>query len=425
MAKRQKSLFEDQRLGLEGAIDLSLASLREYGRRYPHWAICFSGGKDSSTVATFVPWAIDAGLVDAPESLTVLYGDTRQEIPPLQQTAMRLLSDLAHRGITTQVVTPALDDRYFVYMLGRGVPPPNNMTLRWCTPQLKIEPMQRALIDLRNQSGQKLLMLTGVRLGESAARDQRIALSCSRDTGECGQGWFQMSTPESIADTLAPILHWRLCHVWDWLYFERERHGFDVSTIATVYGEGDVRTGCIGCPLANEDTALKRLIRQPEYSHLSPLMELKPLYRELRKAKMRLRKTGPEKRKNGKFGIEDNLKPVKINLDVTADWEELKTQVKGLRIKKRKKRDTTQRLGPLTMEARAYGLARVLDIQARAGVDLINEGEESRIRELWALNTWPQRWTGDEVVGDQPIEAMRLGIDSEGVFIAVQGLLMG
>ena len=39
-----------------------------------------------------------------------------------------------------------------------------------------------------------------------------------------------------------------------------------------------------------------------------------------------------------------------------------------------------QRLGPLTMEARAYGLERIKDIQSRARVDRVNEEEEARIR---------------------------------------------
>lgn len=218
--QRQISLYEDQRLDLEGSIELSLMSLTEYGQRYRHWCVAYSGGKDSSATVAFVAWAIKSGRVPPPESLWVLYADTRQELPPLQQTAMRLIKTLLDDGFNAQVVLPALDDRYFVYMFGRGIPPPNNMTLRWCTPQIKVEPMHAALATLREQAGQKLLMLTGVRIGESAARDQRIAVSCSKDSGECGQGWFQVSTPESIADTLAPLLHWRLCHVYDWLYFE-------------------------------------------------------------------------------------------------------------------------------------------------------------------------------------------------------------
>lgn len=82
------------------------------------------------------------------------------------------------------------------------MPPPKNR-FRWCTVGLKVEPMMAALPDLRERTAQKLLILTGVRMGESAARDQHIAVSCSKDSGECGQGWFQVGTDESVADTQA------------------------------------------------------------------------------------------------------------------------------------------------------------------------------------------------------------------------------
>jgi hypothetical protein len=49
-------------------------------------------------------------------------------------------------------------------------------------------------------------------------------------------------------------------------------------------------------------------------------------------------------------------------------------------------------MGPLTLEARAIALEKVLDIQTRAGVDLINAEEEARIRELIAARTFPQKW---------------------------------
>lgn len=366
------TLFDDIRMTLPEAIDLSLISLRAYGERYKHWCIAYSGGKDSSATVTFVAWALREGLIPRPESLTVLYADTRMELPPLQQTALRMLAQLRTVGIDARVVLPAMDDRFFVYMLGYGVPPPKNR-FRWCTPQLKVEPMMNALKGLRESAGQKLLSITGVRLGESAARDARIALSCSKDSGECGQGWFQVATDESIADTLAPIVHWRLCHVFDWLYFETERHGYpDVLSIASVYGEDDVRTGCVGCNLASRDNALERLVKQPQWEHLRPLLELKPLYRELTKAKRRLRKSEIEIRKDGE--ISKNV----------------------------------QRLGPLTMEARAYGLDKVLDIQQRSGMDLVNSDEEARIREMWRLNMWPRKWTGDEITGDQMINALHV-----------------
>ena len=371
--RKQLSLFDGARMTLSQAVDLSLESLRTYGEWYDHWAIAYSGGKDSSATVTFIVWALKTGRVPAPKSLTILYADTRMELPPLQWTAMKMLETLRADGFKTRVVLPAIDERFLVYMLGYGVPPPSN-TFRWCTAQIKVEPMLAALNDLPAQHG-KLLMLTGVRQGESAARDRRIAVSCSVNGGECGQGWFQVSTPESVADTLAPLLHWRVCHVYDWLYYDPYAHGYDVAGIADVYGEAEVRTGCVGCPLASRDNALERVIQRQRWAYLSPLLELKPLWRELKKAQWRKRKVNPERRQDGQYSR------------------------------------NVQRMGPLTMEGRAYGLDRVLDIQVRAMVNMIDADEVARIREMWALDMWPRKWAASDANADAIIPALRLTTD--------------
>jgi DNA sulfur modification protein DndC len=238
--------------------------------------------------------------------------------------------------------------------------------------------MVNALKALRDEHGEKFLMLTGVRVGESAARDQRIALSCGRNGAECGQGWFQETTPDSVADTLAPLLHWRVCHVWDWLMFEAPALGFPTNLVAEVYGgegaqEMNARTGCIGCPLAEKDAALDYVIGLPQWAYLAPLKRLKPLYRELRQFRFRLQKYG-ERNADGLLSSNPNRK------------------------------------GPLTMDARHYGLSVVLGVQDeinaaaaqsdRPRVDLINVEEQARILELIEAGTWPQRWIGDEPRGD-------------------------
>lgn len=379
MSKAQITLFDDQRLSLSAALDLTAESLIQYGQHYRHWAIAYSGGKDSTATVAAVCNLLATGRVPAPESLTILYADTRMELTPLQIAAMRMLGVLRQRGHRVIQVLPALDSRYFVYMLGRGVPPPNNNTLRWCTSKLKIIPMDIALQQVSAElGGEKFLLLTGVRVGESAARDQRITVSCSRNGAECGQGWFQEQPPKAASDVLAPLLHWRVCHVWDWLTFEEHRHGLPTSFVAEAYGgdeaqEINARTGCVGCALAEEDTALDTVIKMPHWAYLAPLKRLRPIYRELRLFRHRLQKHG-EKNKDGKLSANPDRK------------------------------------GPLTMAARKWALGEVLAIQAevnaaaaeqgRPPIDLINDEELARIRELIAANTWPQRWTGDEPAGD-------------------------
>ncbi|MCW2395870.1 DNA sulfur modification protein DndC [Sphingobium sp. B8D3C] len=328
---------------------------------------------------------IDAGELPQPEVLRVYYADTRQELPPIQASADRIIAKLRERNwIDVQTVRAPLDKRFMVYMLGRGIPPPNNGTLRWCTRQIKVDPMTSALAEAIEGAAGTTLMLTGVRQGESAVRDGRIAMSCSKDGAECGQGWYQQVLPESPGirgrvATLAPLLHWRVCNIFDWLMIYAplaEFGGWDTRILIDAYGGDDdardiaARTGCIGCPLASEDIALGVIVAMPGWDHLRPLLELKPLYRELRKAKHRLRKAEPETLKDGTLS------------------------------------KSGQRGGPLKLESRLWALERVIDIQSRCnieaerlgrpGVDILNAEEEARIRELIEARTWPQRWDGSE-----------------------------
>lgn len=368
----------------EEAVELTLMSLRAYWPNHKHVAVAWSGGKDSTAMLTLLIHLILAGELPRPERLYVFYADTRQELPPIQASAEAIMQLLAaFDWIEVHVVRAPLDKRFMVYMLGRGVPPPNNNTLRWCTRQIKVDPMAAALeVAIRDLPG-TALMITGVREGESAQRDGRIAMSCSKDGAECGQGWYQQVLPEAKGirgrvATLAPLLHWRVCIVWDWLkvYAPQPEFGsWPTGILADAYGGDDAeeinaRTGCIACPLASKDTALNNIVAMPAWAHLAPLQELKPLYRWLREPSQRKRKAGAERLKDGSIA------------------------------------KNPQRMGPLTFKARLTALEKVLDVQQRVnwaadrldrpGVDILNGEEEERIRWLIGMKTWPDGWTGDE-----------------------------
>jgi DNA sulfur modification protein DndC len=375
-----------RRLQMTESIELTIQSLQAYGAEHEHWGLAWSGGKDSSATLTLIMYLLDEGKIPRPKSLTVFYADTRQELPPLAIAARHIMDELEERGIRVEVVTAPMDKRFMVYILGRGVPPPNNNTLRWCTRQIKIDPMEQALRDRLDQLDGQILMITGVRQGESAIRDRRIEMSCGKDGAECGQGWYQQVLPNAKGlrgrlATLAPLLHWRVCHVWEWLKHwapTAEFGDWSTAMIADAYGgdeaeEINARTGCIGCALAQEDKALDSvLLLLPAWSYLAPLKGLRPLWRELREPQHRLRKAGAEHLKDGSIA------------------------------------KNPQRMGPLTLEARLMGLERVLGIQTeinasartlgRPEIDLINAEEEARIRGLIAVGTWPQGWEGDEPI---------------------------
>jgi DNA sulfur modification protein DndC len=372
-----------RRLQMTESIELTIQSLQAYGAEHEHWGVAWSGGKDSSATLTLIMYLLDSGKIPRPKTLTVFYADTRQELLPLAAAAGQIMDELEERGVQVEVVTAPLDDRFMVYILGRGVPPPNNNTLRWCTGQIKIEPMEEALRRRLEQVDGGILMITGVRQGESAIRDRRIEMSCGKDGAECGQGWYQQVLPNAKGlrgrlATLAPLLHWRVCHVWEWLKHwapAAEFGDWSTAMIADAYGgdeaeEINARTGCVGCPLAQEDTALNTILLNPQWSYLEPMKGIKELWRELRLPQHRLRKAGIERLKDGSIG------------------------------------KNPQRMGPLTFDARLMGLERLLVIQAEVNaaatalrrplVDIINTEEGARIRELIALETWPRGWDGDE-----------------------------
>lgn len=397
---QQEGFFDDQRQTMPQSIDLTVASLLEHGPRYRRWAIAWSGGKDSTYLLVLLIWLIRTGRIKAPEEITILYADTRMELPPLaiaaahirreiEGVAEELLADFNCK-ISVRVVLPLMKDRFFVYIFGRGVPPPSN-TMRWCTERMKVKPMEAELERLCGERRDKILMLTGLRLGESAARDDRIALACGKDGGECGQGWYQQTLQTDLVDTLAPILRTRVCHVWAFLRHHAPAQGFDTALIAEAYGgdeaeEENARTGCTGCPVVAEDRSLKRICRMPGWEYLAPLEQLRRYYwGTLRSRASRLQKIF-------------TMPPL-----VLAP-KKLVREIRNLR-----RRDG--QAGPLTFEARRAGLAFVLGVQAqvneaarrlgRPEIDILNPEEVAEIERLIAAETWPQGWDGSEAIASK------------------------
>jgi DNA sulfur modification protein DndC len=419
---RQLGLFEQNGIGFEEAYNIALESFRSQvvGRGYKSMSVGFSGGKDSTTVVTLLAHFIKSGQLDLnPRNIWILYGDTGRELPPLHDNALALLRELGREGFNTKVVQPSLDKTFWVAMLGRGLPLPHNFS-RWCVSHLKTDQMENvvrslfyrqnqvaleaelkkpevkakfstytkkgrdaAITKFFNQHGKKLLMITGMRLGESLTRDQKIEHICTRN-GECGTGMWQPKAPEY--DRLAPLVRWRTCHIFDWLAgwagFVEGPHGYETYTrqVARIYGDMDVRTGCASCSVAHKDTALENIVqnqKMPEYSYLKPLLKLRLLW-EILMTRRNLR----------------------LWHDGTA-----KSQTKDL--------------GPLTFEARRFAYVFVMklqlemnqlfyampkELQLKAGnspYQIISLEERQRIFWHWANKTWPQGWDGSQPVGNQ------------------------
>lgn len=250
---------------------------------YNHWIITFSGGKDSTTTLV-IALETALSLSRQVERIDVVYSDTMIEIPVIQQYALGFLEYLKifHRvaslPLHCHVVYPAIEESFWVCLLGKGYPPPHQR-FRWCTRRLKIEPVEDALKSFVRPD--KTVILTGVRFGESRDRDARLHQSCSRG-GECGQGvWFEYSSRLQAA-YLAPIVDWKECDVWDFLQFCAPVLGYPTNHLEeSVYNGRETRFGCWTCTVVRQDRAMEKITSLPQWAHLRPLLDFRQRVKEL------------------------------------------------------------------------------------------------------------------------------------------------
>lgn len=330
------------------------------------WCCSFSGGKDSTSLVTWIEWLRRTGriAVDRPQ---LVRSDTGVEEQNLVGVAEELATLLESHGWQCAVVRPEVHERLYPQILGRGLPPihPGVRRMRWCTRSTKIDPMDR-------HNGEGRLSITGLRLGESAMRDGKIKRASCSAGGECG-------IPDPGAGRYSPILRWKTCQVVDWLngtvgadvrgvmrdvfaVTKRlvEIYGFRYGQATFAWDEPEVesaRFGCVGCPaIGAEAFAPKSVVRRNGED--SPLNELYDVWHEARLPVNRL------------AGVRKG-KPV---------------------------------MGPVRLEARKRLLVRVLDIQRRAGVVLVTPEDEAFIQQCWADKVYPRGWSEADELVEPPTE---------------------
>lgn len=258
---------------------------KEIAELAPKWdsiAITFSGGKDS-TALTF---ALLNGFENSkykPEKVWILYANTLVEPPPLLQTAQKSLDIFESLGrqtgitIIPKILTPELNDRFWVLLIGKGYPPPS-VRFRWCSDRLKIRPVKNFLRQAKNEYGQFPLVLTGVRLNEGNNRKKNLSKRLIKDK------WMRY---EGLKDGLvyAPLLNLNTNEVWEYIEYNEKKWGINMQYLKELYsivsdGVNGFRTGCWVCTLIKRDKSLEKLAeRQPE---LMPLVEFRNFLREVR-----------------------------------------------------------------------------------------------------------------------------------------------
>lgn len=331
------------------AVDLITT---EYRRNDTPWYLGFSGGKDSSAVLKLTFQALTK--VRRPiKPVSVIYCDTGVEIPIVRALVLRTFRRLSQESraaglpLRFNAVSPRLEDRFFVKVIGRGYATPTNK-FRWCTDRLRIKPIERVLAC--GEHAERVVLL-GVRRGESAERDRTI----SRHT-LAGQIYLrQAGRPNTLI--LSPILDFDTEDVWDTLLHPFPPRGIDAHALATLYrkasGEcpiirdprgtpcGKGRFGCWTCTVVRHDRAVENLVEAEGFEQLRPLLAFRNWLSEIR--------------------------------DDPA-------------YRARYRRNGIRGLGPFTLGARKTILTRLLRTQARTPWQLISRDEVRAIRNLWKID---------------------------------------
>lgn len=259
------------------------------------WIIGFSGGKDSTVMLQLVWEALKQvkdlhGVVG--RDIYVVCNDTMVENPVITEYVYRVLDKIeqaaVEQGVPIQVIKtiPRLEDSFWVNLIGKGYPAPNN-AFRWCTERLKIKPTQRFIIEQVDEFGEAVILI-GTRSAESASRAKLMkkhAIKGKRLTKHPTQ-------PNTFM--YAPIRHLMLEEVWyvintmpsPWgadnnelfqIYSDASADDYECPTVVTDKEHkscGQSRFGCWTCTVVKQDKSMSALIENG-LTWLKPLLKLR------------------------------------------------------------------------------------------------------------------------------------------------------
>ena len=144
------------------------------------WIVAYSGGKDSTLLIQLV-WEM---LVELPpecrrRSVHVVANDTLVESPMVIDHLRKSVAVIRETAKSTglpidvHVTKPAVDQTFWVNVIGRGYVPPTR-NFRWCTDRMKILPTNRLIARLLARH-QRAVLLVGTRRSESRTRSRNMA----------------------------------------------------------------------------------------------------------------------------------------------------------------------------------------------------------------------------------------------------------
>lgn len=253
------------------------------------WIIGFSGGKNSTMLLQLVWYA----LKKIPSELLtrevyIICNDTMVENPHIVDFINRTLANIniaaAEQALPFIVrqTMPRLEETFWVNLLGKGYPAPNN-SFRWCTERLKINPTTQFIKSKIDERGEVIILL-GTRSAESSNRARSI-----KKHGVKGQRLRKHILPNAYV--YAPIKDIETNEVWQYLQQVSPPWGGTNKELVTLYRNansgdcplviddttpscGQSRFGCWVCTVVKKDKSMEGLILNGE-EWMYPLLDLR------------------------------------------------------------------------------------------------------------------------------------------------------
>lgn len=255
------------------------------------WIVAFSGGKDSTTLLMLV-WEAVAQLNEIERKARQIYvicNNTLVENPSVLQFVnrhLRIIQEKAlEQGLPIKVdhTTPQLENSFWVNLIGKGYPAPNNF-FRWCTERLKISPTTQYIKDKISDFGEAIILI-GTRSDESSARANSIKKHEMK-------GERLRSHPLPNAKAYAPIKDMTTDEVWKYLRVTlnpwTEDKNLEIQTLYSNGSGGDCpivvdnstpscgnsRFGCWVCTVVKRDRSMEALVDNGE-EWMRPLINIR------------------------------------------------------------------------------------------------------------------------------------------------------
>lgn len=260
------------------------------------WIVGYSGGKDSTAVLQLVWHAVsEIPAEQRQKKIYVISTDTLVENPIVAKwvelSLLKINQEASAQcvGIEAHRLTPKLEDRFWVNLIGKGYPAPRPK-FRWCTSRLKINASTEFIRNVASATGEAILFL-GTRSAESAARKK----SMGRHQGSTRDLLSRNSDPRlDRVWVFPPIADWSNDDVWEYIIENENPWGHSNTELFHLYRGaspdaecplvvdtntpscGDSRFGCYVCTMVDKDKSLSAMIKNDEDKRwMLPLAEFR------------------------------------------------------------------------------------------------------------------------------------------------------